>query len=432
MSGDAAIRWDVFEEHLEEAAFLHQLWEEALRSPLYALHEIAAGPEERMLAHVDGLVVAGRKVAERLLLPALSSDEAGVAFAAALALALAEDGDFLEPILEALGKAEPGPRAALRRALSIAPVPGLGPRLAALAPRSAPALQVDLLEVLATLRVDPGIRLEPLAASREPGAEARALRIARAFPQRLDAQVIARALSSPDGETRAAAIETASITGARGARAAAEESVAARGPAFPRAALVLALAGDEKAVGALAPALGDEKVRSAAAFALGFTGRVSAADALLDAVKVEALAPVAAEGFAAIAGVAVEKRFARVPPRWRPLPPGAKEDEEEERYGPEADLPEPVPETLARWWAEARPGLDPAVRWLRGRPYGVAALARELEEGPARRREGLALDVAIRTRGGVLLAWDALAARQRKELSAVEGIPSPAAPPPHR
>jgi hypothetical protein len=146
---DAPIRWDVVEEHLDEAGFLRQLWEEALRSPVYTLAEIAAGPEERMLAHLDGLVVAGRRAAEKLLLPALGGDDAGLVFAAAFALLVSEDGDFTDAVLEGLGKAS---RAARRHPPGAGrrPLTDLGARLAALALKADPPLQADLLEVLAS------------------------------------------------------------------------------------------------------------------------------------------------------------------------------------------------------------------------------------------------------------------------------------------
>ena len=44
MPYQAPIRWEIAEEHLDEAAFLRQLWEQSLRSPEYSLAEIAAGP----------------------------------------------------------------------------------------------------------------------------------------------------------------------------------------------------------------------------------------------------------------------------------------------------------------------------------------------------------------------------------------------------
>jgi uncharacterized protein (TIGR02270 family) len=416
MGQSTAIRWDIAEEHLDEAAFLRQLWEEALRSPDYSLAEIAEGPEERMLAHLDGLVLGGARVARRLLLPALGGEEPGPVFAAAFALLASEDGDFAEPVLEALARAEPPARAAIRRALALAPVPALGPRLAALAPRAAGA-QADLLEVLAYLRIDPGLRLEPLVSSSDPAVQALAIRLSRFLPGRLDPFAVERALASPREAVRSAALEAGMVAGARGAFAAAEAAAAAPGPGFAAAALILGLSGDEKSAAALLPALRDPGRARAAAFALGFSGRVSAADALLAAMADEDLAPVAAEGFAAIAGLGVEGAFARPPRRWTP---GAEEGEGE-GYGPEADLPAPDPAAAAEWWKEARPRLDPAQRWMRGQPWGAEALFREMERGPARRREALALEIAIRTRGQVQLAWDALSSRQRAEAAEARG-----------
>ncbi|HEY7725140.1 MAG TPA: TIGR02270 family protein [Anaeromyxobacteraceae bacterium] len=419
MRPEAPIRWDIVEEHLDEAGFLRQLWEEALRSPVYTLAEIAAGPEERMLAHLDGLVVAGRRAAEKLLLPALGGDDPGLVFAAAFALLASEDGDFTDAVLAALGEAEPEPRAAIRRALGVVPRADLGARLAALAPRAAPPLQADLLEVLASLRVDPGVRLEPLFAGKSAADRARALRIARAFPGRLDPRAVERGLVDAGAEVRAAAMETGLVTGVRGAAGACEAEVAGRGEAFATAALLGALSGEEKAVAPLVEALGDDDVVGPALFALGFTGRVAAADALLELMeRDEKLAPLAAEGFCAISGLVVGKRFERETPPWRPKGPFEDEDE---TYGPESDLPKPVPETIAGWWKEARPRLDARKRWLRGQPWSVEALVRELEEGPARRREALAAELAIRTKGQVQVAWDALGRRQGRELAEASG-----------
>src|SRR6185369_15807582 len=192
-----------------------------------------------------------------------------------------------------------------------------------------------------------------------------------------------------------------------------EEAVAARGPGFRTAALLLGLSGDGQSADALLQALEDEDVRGGAVFALGFSGRVSAAEALLEAMQDDALAPLAAEAFAAITGLRVEKELAIPPERWNP---DGETDEPVEEVG--LELPQPDPDEIARWWKKARPRLDPAQRWLRGQPWSTAALLRELEQGPARRREALALDLAIRSRGQVQIAWNALTGRQRQELSA--------------
>ena len=72
---DRALRLDVLERHLEEAAFLWTQWEAALGDAGYTLAEVAEGPEWRLRAHLDALLVAGRGAVPRLLLPALEEGD---------------------------------------------------------------------------------------------------------------------------------------------------------------------------------------------------------------------------------------------------------------------------------------------------------------------------------------------------------------------
>jgi uncharacterized protein (TIGR02270 family) len=274
------IRWDIAEEHLDEAAFLHQLWEQSLHSPDYALGEIASGPEERMLAHLDGLVVGGGRVAKKLLLPALAADEPGKVFAATFALLSSEDGDFLGDVLQTLETAAAEQRTAVRRAMALAPVSQLGERLKAAA-ASPGALQQELLLVLAYLRIDSGLRLDALASSEDATVRARALRLAPLLPGRVSTSILEQALEASEPDVRSAALEAGCILSVKGAFAAAQATVKEAGPGFASAALLLGLSGEDSAVAALAPGLVDAERRHASIFALGFSGWVSAIDALL-------------------------------------------------------------------------------------------------------------------------------------------------------
>jgi uncharacterized protein (TIGR02270 family) len=411
---EGAIRWDIVEEHLDEAGFLFGQWEGALRSPKYTVSEIADGPEARMLAHLDGLAVVGPRAAPEWLIPGLAAEAPGVAFAAAFALLEGGRPADLEAVLAALEKSEPPVRADLRRALAVVPRPDIGARLLALVPKGS-GIQVDLLEVLTQLRLDPAFPLEPLVNTHDPAKEAVCLRVARVFPSRLNPLGVQRALASPVAEVRAAALQAGLVVGDRAALAACEATVREGGPGFREAAIGLALAGEERSVPPLVAALGDERLATEAAFALGFTGRIAAADALVKAMEVEDLARVAAEGLSAIGGLMVAKQFLQEPPAWAP----GLEDEGDDTAGSEADLPMPDPETVARWWKEARPRFDSAQRWFGGQRWSPEALVRELESGLARRRETLAFELAIRTKGQLHLSWDALSARQRKELQQI-------------
>ena len=86
----AEILWDVVEEHLDEAEFLTEVWETNLDSPAYLRSEFEAGPQERLMAHVDGLVVGGDEVRTELLEATLADEDTERWRAAAAALALLE------------------------------------------------------------------------------------------------------------------------------------------------------------------------------------------------------------------------------------------------------------------------------------------------------------------------------------------------------
>ena len=57
-----ALLWDVQEEHLNEAEFSCEAWNAALDSPVFSLHELRRGPEERLMANIMGLVIGGQPV----------------------------------------------------------------------------------------------------------------------------------------------------------------------------------------------------------------------------------------------------------------------------------------------------------------------------------------------------------------------------------
>ncbi|MFP2928038.1 hypothetical protein ACLESO_23120, partial [Pyxidicoccus sp. 3LG] len=129
-SDEHPLRWDIAEEHLDEAAFLFRQREKDRVSPLYTLQELADGVEGRLLAHVDALVLGGPRVARRLLLPRLTAESEAESFAAGFTL-LGMGEEWLEAILDVLLTGEPHQRDGLRHALSLAARPDLGPRLTA-------------------------------------------------------------------------------------------------------------------------------------------------------------------------------------------------------------------------------------------------------------------------------------------------------------
>ncbi len=419
------IRWDIVDEHLDEAAFLYGQWERALVDPEYTLGEVLSGPEERLLAHLDGLVVAGQRAAEKLLLPALGGDDPGLVFAAAYALLASEDGDFSEPVLKALVEGEPAAADAVVRALQVTQRGDLYGRLAPLLAKGPAPVQARVLEVLAFLRIDPRVRLDPLARSTDEGLRRAVLRVGRIFPAQVPLQQVELALASKDPAERALALEVGLVQGSKGAWAAVERALAAPvpPPEWAQAALLWALSG-ERELRPLLSGLTDPKRRNAALFALGFTGRVAAVEAALAWLADEQAGKVAAEAFSAVTGLVIEKRFATPSERWDPDAPEDEEEASDEAEGPEADLPAPAPEAIGAWWQAEQARFDPLQRWLGGKPWAIEGVVAGLEEGPCRRRGAQALDLAIRSRGQLQLETTAPARRQVAELAELRrGLP---------
>lgn len=430
---DRTLRQDVLALHLDEAAYLWTEREAALASADHTLAEVADGPERRLLCHLDALAVGGARAAARLLLPALASEEAEVRGAAALALTFPGEGRDLAAVAAAAAEASGEVRAPLLRALALCDAPDAAQPLLAVLRGEDPGLVADALDALSFRRAAPAPEVARLLSHPAPEVHAAALRALRLVPGGAEAGAVQAALSAPAPALRLAALLTAAVGGSRDALAACRRDLAAPGALGAAARLLLALAGDARDVDALAALLEDEALRRDALVALGYSGRPAAVDAALPWVADPAVGAVAAEAVSAVTGIDVAGPLA--------LDPGPAPDEDDGEPPPlevdlassllpgaDDDLPLADPELLARAWAERRPRLPAAGRFLRGRPLDLGALVAELETGPARRRAGLALELAVRSRGAVQVEPLALVAVQRRQLGAARALRGGAAP----
>src|SRR3954464_15288602 len=59
VAGPDAVLWDVVEEHLDELEYQLSEIDRAFERPLLTLEQLAAGPEELAVAHLDALLVGG-------------------------------------------------------------------------------------------------------------------------------------------------------------------------------------------------------------------------------------------------------------------------------------------------------------------------------------------------------------------------------------
>lgn len=399
--------WDVVEEHLDEAEFLFEQWEHALVAPNYTLEEVADGPEARLMAHLDGLVVNGPLVARKLLLPTIDDEDAEPFRVRAAALALLQTpGDAgLDAVLAALREA-PALRPALTRALECSDHPLLLPRLR-------PLLADD--ELRATAARVLGFHHQPLApcmpallASEAPDERVLGLsHLAFETGASPSAPVLA-GLTAADPAIRDAALTAGVLLKIPPAWRRARDLAAACDPDCGHALLLLALRGDPADVPLILAALARPELRAAALWALGFVGTAAAVEASLDCLEDAEHGRLAGEVLTTITGIDLDDEQLT-----RPDDP----DDEPLAHRPEHDLPRPDPIATLLWWSRNGARFPREGRLLRGGPLDTAAVLAGLHTGPMRRRPALALDLLLRTGIHNRLAPLAPTPRQRAELS---------------
>ncbi|HEY0134808.1 MAG TPA: hypothetical protein VGB85_12030, partial [Nannocystis sp.] len=383
--------------------------ERALDSPAVDLDGLASGLERRLCAHLDALLVAGPRVAAKLLLPALADDDPERAFAAALALLAAPEPAHGDAVLRAWSTATPRRRKPLTRALTVAPAAPRRPELRAALTAADASLRAAAIEVLGFRRALQPRDLDPLRLDPDPAVRHALVRAAGRDPT-LDLRSLVRdALHAQQPEHLAAALASAAILGLPELPAARQQA-RARDDEAGALALLLTAFTDPAALLA-------ELDRPRAVFALGFTGSFAAAEACVRCIRDGKHPALAFEAFTAL--TSADLRHAATPDD-DALPELADEDLTADiASGPEDDLPLPDPDLVQAWWrANAdrlpRPRLPTLADDRRG-------LLLALRHAPMRRRHALALRLAIVTAGAAQLETRAPALRQRTALQRLAG-----------
>jgi uncharacterized protein (TIGR02270 family) len=415
------VMMDILEEHLDEATFLWSQWERALLSPAFALSDTAE-LEERLLAHLDGLVAGGEIAAGELLLPALETDEAERISSAAFALLAGGGKRELEETLAVLDGGDEVQRHGVGRALELSEREGLDAALRKRLTADDKALRVTAFQVLAFRRAAPAeTRLEWLYRDDAEQVLA-ALRDARPLPRDVIQTVLPQLLVDPRPGVREAAIMAGLVSGARSAWKACRKVAEEGGAGRRQCLLVLALGGEAQDAEWLVGLLGQEALRSDVLWALGFSGQAIAAEACLKWMSDAKVAALAGEAFSAITGLKLEGAYREPPQEGEEdgLVPLEEEDLDADLVpGPEASLPVPIREAVEGWWQKARKDFERGARYLRGKKASAGELLEALGREPMRRRPVHALELAIRSKGAQGLQTRAFTRRQRAELEKV-------------
>jgi uncharacterized protein (TIGR02270 family) len=399
---DSDVLWDVIEVHLDEAAYVWTKWERALVAPNCTLKDVIRGPEERLLAHIDGLVVAGEPAVERLLVPALEGEEPEKVFAAALALLDGPVPDAVKRVFARLEGATPEIAAVITRALELAHRSEMVKELVQ-ATRSEDGAKVaaalSALSALAVRRVVvPGLAV--FLESSDPAIRAPALKAARVGGQENWGRIEA-AFAAEVTAVRDAALETGLVLGMPSAWTVCRRIVDQKrlDAAFPL--LALATSGEDGDLKRILAVLEVEGLRPAVVEALGYTGRVAAVDACIPLLADGKLAKLAGEAVSAITGLEIDGEYLKKPAAEQEEPRPLEEEDLDADIvpGPEELLPEPEAAAVEKWWKEARARFGPKVRYIGGKSWSDEALAAAFAQSSMRRRRVLGIEVAIRSQG---------------------------------
>jgi len=421
---DEPVLWDIAEEHLEEAGFLWFLWEQSLDAPNFTLEQVALGEEERLLAHLDGLMAGGEAVAGRLLLPAVEEEEdPELVLAASLALMLAQEP---RAVVAALVEAEGERMWALTRSLQLAPSRLAADMVAPLLDHERPSVRTAALEVLAFHQVDPGDVLVRHLQDPDVRVRRAALLAARAPSGRGLGGILGKAISDEDTTARDSALFAGMIHGLPRAWERCREVVQGCEAEPGQAMELLALLGGQGELELLLGGMERSANRADAIWALGLSGRPEAVGPCLAFIDGEAdLARLAGEAVCAITGLDLAREGMVLPE-----PPDDEAPDETDGEDLEVDLvpsavealPLPDAAEVRAWWDREGRRFSAGARYLHGLPRDGTTVEAALGRGAMRRRHALAMELAVRSGGSLCLKTRAWAREQWAWLEVVSPL----------
>lgn len=409
----AGVRFDVLEEHLEEVNFLFAQRELLLTSPRHTLNDLNAC-EQRLLAHLDGLLI-GESEVYKLLLPKFIQGEVGEVFAAAYIVLATSDATWLDLLArmyfdKAQGPVLDGLAAALR----------LTPHTANVSTVIAPWFQVSRAELraislnilrfrhdLSVVQLNAAITMRSVdhwiqKALYDPSAvvQARACRTVGELG-RADLVPQLQALHSSKDEAVAFwSCWSAALLGDLSAVTALKRFAVV--PAYTDDALAVALRRlSPQAAGQWLEELAQDEVNVRLVIqGVGIAGDPVFVPGLISSMSMPELARIAADSFCTITGISLaDAKLEATPP---PV-----NDDDPVQTDPDDELPWPDSQRVFEWWQSNGARYERGVRYLLGRPVTPEHLQWVLRYGNQKQRYGAALDLAMLNPGTPLFATDA-------------------------
>jgi uncharacterized protein (TIGR02270 family) len=404
---------DILEEHLEEADFLYTQRRTALEDDDYNLLELAE-MEERLLAHIDGLVIAGDE-GWNLLEERLASDDEGEAFVAALTALASGNTERREELLKVFAAAKRENLAGLKAALCLFGAGETTEPLRALMAEAETETATAILEILAFHRKGLSAReVESVLASDENPIRCAGLQTAAAMGWRDLADRSVGVLAAEDPSLVAEAVRTGFILGRNEGLQKARELLAGGEPLGAQLQIWLGLGGSESDRALLTTSLAAEEMAREAVIALGWLGNPAAIDDLLRHLDRPDLARQIGAAMRRITGVdlATENLVQSEQDEAEDAEP--EDDFADPVFDPDEALPWPDTERIAAWWQENRRHYAGHDRFRYGQKWDREAVLEVLRSGGLQERHLAACELARMGSGEALPETRALAWHQNR------------------
>ena len=379
----------------EEASFLWLLRDAAVRAPPYTLRDLAR-LDERIDAHLDGLLVAGG-AGWQVCVDELSWSEPGEVFAAAAIAFSSDDVARMQPVLDVARKSPELARAMIA-ALGFLPHKQVMSRIEQLTGSHSPEMQFLGLSASAIQRIDPGRPLTDSLENDDPRLRARARRATSELGRHDLLPPLRAGLKDDDSLARFWAACSLGLLGDRGV--ADQLRGFAEDPEFPRQATALDLALrvlDVPQANTWRQELAsDPATLRLAIAAAGIVGDAVAVPWLLEQMSDAKLARIAGDSFTSITGADLTLLKLDVPaPEDAGAGPTDNPEDQSVAMDPDENLPWPDPVKIETWWSTNAKRFPPGKRHLLGQPLVRESLLNTLREGRQCHRAAAAVELML-------------------------------------
>lgn len=410
----------VVQQHADECALLRHVRSVLVRAPHVRLHQLQR-LDERIAAHLDGLVVAGDYGAS-LCRAALERPGAGDTFACA-ALALERRDDAMLERLLSIAAVLPDAKRGLLSAFGWVSADLLKGKVAPLLASRDPLRRELGLGTCRLHRVDPGVPLGAALRDQNAGVRIEALRTAAVLGRvdLIDRVRDAHGDAEP-GLRRQAAI-AATLLGDRGPMLGLVLAAAQQDAAGGDAELALALQASQfDAARQLVRLLMISGAASGPSRRLvracGWLGDARLVPWLISLMGDDRIARLAGESFSMITGADLAALdLERKPPQGFSSGPNDDPEDDDVALDEDESLPWPEQSLVQRWWHARADQMPAGQRLFLGQPPSLNGAMRALREGFQRQRIAAASWCCVLAPGSKRFATAAPAWRQQRRLA---------------